>query len=297
MELNGENPMTLLPKPLDPLSSFWNSPSPGLNPAPVDSSNTVLWPVAKLKPNPLNPRGDISDDDETIQELADSIKESGLLQPPTITPDGLILCGHRRVKACRLAGLQEIPVFVRDIPASEQIVVMLTENIQRQDLNVVQEARAMRRLRQTGLDEAMIAERLGLVVVSVKRRLQILELPIDLQDLCAAGKLKLGHVEALIMLPPEKRLGLGLQAAEGEWPVHKLVKAVKEARKETGRSSGPTPQSELYKKRAKFSAIAGELGRIKEECERFHGLRGAVVHIEQAVSLIHVEAGKLRGEE
>ncbi len=100
------------------------------------ASSTETRPVNDLRPNPLNPRGELHV--AGLDELADSIRAQGVLQPLLVTPGGVVVAGHRRLAAARLAGLSEVPVVVRDLDAVQQQEIMLVENLQRQDLSAVE---------------------------------------------------------------------------------------------------------------------------------------------------------------
>jgi ParB family chromosome partitioning protein len=99
------------------------------------SPSVASWPTLSLKPNPLNPRGDV--DASGLDDLAASIHAQGVLQPLLITPDGVVVAGHRRLAGARMAGLEQVPVVVRDLDPVQQQEIMLVENLQRQDLSPV----------------------------------------------------------------------------------------------------------------------------------------------------------------
>lgn len=141
--------------------------------AAAEAQSGVLA-LEALTPNPLNPRGEISP--ESVEDLADSIRSQGILQPLLITPDGVVVAGHRRRLAAIKAGLTEVPVLMRQLTEAEQLEIMLVENIQREDLSPVQEAKAYRRLIDSGMTQADCARRVGVNHVRVQARLKLLEL-------------------------------------------------------------------------------------------------------------------------
>ena len=96
---------------------------------------TEAWPVTRLRPNPLNPRTELQT--TGLDELAASIRAQGVLQPLLVTPQGLVVAGHRRLAAARLAGLEVVPVLVRDLDPVRQQEIMLVENLQRAELTPV----------------------------------------------------------------------------------------------------------------------------------------------------------------
>ena len=149
-------------------------------------------PIDLLDPHPHNPRGPV--EPATVQELADSIKEKGILEPLLVVPQRsngqkwkverfLVVAGHRRRVAAELAGLDTVPAIVRDFSAVEQEEVMLVENLQREDLSLLQEAKAYRRLIEHGEEITHVARKLGLATGHIHARLVILRLSEKAQDL------------------------------------------------------------------------------------------------------------------
>ena len=102
----------------------------------TSTTRTETWPLHSLQANSLNPRGELHA--AGLEELADSIRAQGVLQPLLITPSGVVVAGHRRMAAARMAGMADVPVVIRELDASEQQEVMLVENLQRQDLSPVE---------------------------------------------------------------------------------------------------------------------------------------------------------------
>lgn len=141
------------------------------------------WPLERVLPNPLNPRGELSEDDPDIVALSEDIKQRGLLEPILVTPPGFCVGGHRRRLACKLAGVKVVRVIVQSLDEADQIGTMLAENLNRQDLNPLQEARGYRELRTRGYLNTEIARLAGVNTVRVGERLKILGLPEDVQAL------------------------------------------------------------------------------------------------------------------
>lgn len=189
-----------------------------------------------LKANPLNPRGEVVHD-VALRELAASIKEQGVLQPVLITPDGLIIAGHRRVVAAKLAGLSEISVIVRSLTEAQQLQVMLVENIQRNDLTLLQTAKAYRQLTKRGLSAGLIAKAIGVTKRSVSEHLLIFSLPDALHVYYNTGRLGLRTVPRLLELSVQDQLRIGHEAAEKGWGEIKVSNAINRM-KETKQSSG-----------------------------------------------------------
>jgi len=154
-------------------------------------------------PNPHQPR--LRFDDEAIKELAASIKVSGLLQPIVVRRDPAggyqLVAGERRLRAAGYAGLQRIPAIVRDVPDANMLEYALIENIQREDLNPIEEAKAYQGLIETvGLTHDQISERVGKQRASVTNSIRLLGLPPEVQDMVSRGTLSAGHARALLGL-------------------------------------------------------------------------------------------------
>lgn len=181
--------------------------------------------LSELKVNPLNPRGEVVHD-IPLRELAASIKTQGVLQPVLITPSGTIVAGHRRVAAANLAGLSEVPVIVRELTETAQLQVMLVENIQRNDLTLLQTAKAYQQLTQRGLSIDLIANAIGVTKRSVSEHLMILKLPSELHTHFDTGVMGLRTAPLLLKLGPEEQLKIGLMAVEKGWGEIKISSAV-----------------------------------------------------------------------
>jgi len=169
----------------------------------TDVSSVAEVPLAALQPNPQQPRHDF--DDASLKELADSIREKGVLQPilAEAARDGayIIIAGERRVRAARLAGLQKIPVVVRQFTAQEKLEIALIENVQREDLTPIEEALAYRRLMEMAdLSQEQIALKVGKDRSTIANTLRLLKLPEDARDALSRGAINAGHARALLML-------------------------------------------------------------------------------------------------
>lgn len=159
--------------------------------------------LTQLEANPNQPRRVFKD--EEIAELARSIKETGLLQPIIVRPYGInkfqIVAGERRFRAASLAGLTEVPAIVRDITDRETLELGIIENIQRADLNAVEEARAFSRLiSDFGASQEEVARSVGKDRSSIANALRLLKLPVQVLDLIANQDLSAGHARAVLML-------------------------------------------------------------------------------------------------
>lgn len=177
-----------------------------LLPETNDLNNTVsMISITELDRNPDQPRRDF--DEEALQTLADSVKEAGVLQPLLVVEQNgryRIVAGERRFRAARLAGLDAVPCIVRDFTPEEQMEAALIENIQREDLNAMEEAAAIRQLMEScGYTQEKAAKRLGKSRPVVANMLRLLTLPEPVQALVKAGKLSAGHARVLAGLDDE----------------------------------------------------------------------------------------------
>jgi len=159
----------------------------------------VEVPLNHIRPNPYQPRRHM--DDAGLEELAASIREHGILQPVLVTEviDGYqLIAGERRVRASRLAGLERIPALVRQLADQDQLEVALVENVQRSDLDPIDEALAYRQLiTEFGLTQERVAERVGKARATVANTLRLLDLHPDVQGAIADGRVTEGHGRAL----------------------------------------------------------------------------------------------------
>lgn len=171
-------------------------------------------PLRRIEPNPLQPRREF--DPEALQALADSISAHGVIQPLTVreTPSGYyqIIAGERRWRAARMAGLEEVPVLVVEADDRTVMELALIENLQREDLNPMEEAAGYRTLADDyQMTQEEIADRVGKSRAAVANSLRLLSLSDELADMVRSGKLTPGHARALLSLKDEK---LRLQAAQ-----------------------------------------------------------------------------------
>ncbi len=169
----------------------------------VDLSSVSEVPVSALKPNPEQPRREF--DEAALRELADSIRQKGVLQPvlAEACPDGsyIIIAGERRVRAARLAGLEKLPVIVRQFTDQEKLEIALIENVQREDLNPIEQAIAFKRLMElASLSQEQMASRVGKDRSTVANTLRLLKLPPEAQEAVEKGTISPGHARALLMI-------------------------------------------------------------------------------------------------
>lgn len=229
------------------LSALMADVNMGADPVATDRPRRpdLLVPVEKLVPNPDQPRRDFQP--EALQELASSIRQRGIIQPLIVRalPDGRfeIVAGERRWRAAQLAQVHELPVIVRDFTDAEVIEVAIIENIQRADLNAIEEALAFKQLMEKfGHTQEKLAEALSKSRSHIANLLRLLNLPEDVQGHVREGRLSAGHARALITSSWASELARAvisknLSVRETE----NLVKTPEQ--KGGGKSSGPRPKS------------------------------------------------------
>lgn len=169
----------------------------------VSSDSTSSLPISDISPDRTQPRKTF--DDEALSELAASIREHGVLQPILVrpVPDGsyMIVAGERRWRAARLAGLSTVPVIIREMNDADALSIALVENLQREDLNPVEEAEGYRQLAETqGWTQEQIASRVGRSRPAVANALRLLSLPSDVLALLRDGKITAGHAKAILSI-------------------------------------------------------------------------------------------------
>ena len=177
--------------------------------AKVDSRELQHLPLDLIQRGKYQPRRDM--DPQALEELANSIKVQGVMQPIVVRPIGAgrfeIIAGERRWRASQQAGLDKIPAMVREVPDEAAIAMALIENIQREDLNPIEEAVALQRLQQEfELTQQQVADAVGKSRVTITNLLRLIALPEEIKTLLAHGDLEMGHARALLGLPLEQQV-------------------------------------------------------------------------------------------
>ncbi len=185
---------------------------------PVDQQLTKL-PIDLLQRGKYQPRMDMRQ--ESLQDLADSIRAQGIIQPIVVRPVNItpgqptqyeIVAGERRWRAAQLAGLHEVPVVIRHIPDDAAVAMALIENIQREDLNPLEEAMALDRLiKEFSMTHQDAAEAVGRSRAAVSNLLRLLELADEVKRLLEHRELEMGHARALLSLPPRRQVEVATQ--------------------------------------------------------------------------------------
>jgi len=236
----------------------------------------ALIPVDLVDPNPRQPRDRF--DAEPLQALADSIREVGLLQPIVVRPAGsnghhTLVAGERRLRAARIAGLTEIPAMIRDGDDQGRLVEAVVENVQRQDLDPLEEAAAYRTLMEDfGLTHEQVASRVAKSRSAVTNSVRLLGLPGAIQTLLVAGKISAGAARALLGTEDTAyAVRIANKAAAEGWSVRQVEDAVR------ARVGDKAPEEKKSTKKAK--ARAAQIIALEE---RLGERLGTPVHIEYA---------------
>ncbi len=231
----------------------------------MEEDGSMWIDPALLKPNPKQPR--IEFNQKQLDELCESIKSNGILQPIIIEDAGdgqfYIIAGERRTRAARMAGLTKVPVQLRKFDEQQKLEMALIENIQRADLNPIEEATAYYNLIQMGdLNQEEVAKRVGKARATVANSIRLLKLPSDIQHALVTGQITSGHARALLMVKNDadmrvmfgKIVGSGLSVREAE--------ALAETYNGGGRAAAKKDDKKAVKKDPDVLAFEQELRNI-----------------------------------
>ncbi|WP_066092612.1 ParB/RepB/Spo0J family partition protein [Xanthomonas massiliensis] len=245
------------------------------DPAGAPQPGEVLrrMPVDQLQPGKYQPRREM--DEAKLAELAESIKAQGVIQPIVareLEPGRFeIVAGERRWRASQLAGLAEVPVVVRELDDRTVVAMALIENIQREDLNPLEEAQALQRLiDEFALTHAEAAEAVGRSRASVSNLLRLLELPPAIRALVEARRLEMGHARALLTLSPELASKLAYEAAENGWSVREVEHRAQQF------AAGKVPGARAA--RPARTAPQADIASLENELAESLGTRVAITH-------------------
>lgn len=192
-----------------------------------NSSGDRLTTVAVKDIRPGRYQARVQIDDEALQELADSIKAQGVIQPVIVREHGLsryeLIAGERRWRAAQIAGLTEIPAVIKTISDETALAMGLIENLQRENLNPIEEAQGLKRLAdEFGLTHETIAQAVGKSRSAISNSLRLLSLPGPVQEMLYQRRLEMGHARALLTLPVVEQLELAQKAVKNGWSVREV---------------------------------------------------------------------------
>ncbi len=193
-------------------------------------SEMIEIKISDIVPNPTQPRTEF--DEEALEELADSIRQLGLIQPITVKRDGekyIIISGERRWRASEKAGLASVPAYIREVDDTTLHAMALVENIQREDLNAIEISLGMQRLvEECGLTQEALAERLGKKRSTVANYLRLLNLPEEIQFAIKSGVISMGHAKVLVGVESKaKQLSLLKRCIKSNLSVRQLEELVR----------------------------------------------------------------------
>lgn len=200
--------------------------------------------IARIHPNAEQPRQLF--DPEKLEELAASIREHGIVQPLLVRPTASgyeIVAGERRWRAAKLAGLKKVPAVVRELSGSQVMEIALIENLQREDLNPMEEARAYKRLLdEFGMSQEQLAKRLGKSRSQVANTLRMLQLEPEVQTLVEQGDLTMGHAKAVLALDdPKQQVEFAQRVVEQKLSVRETEDAIRQALQPVASSTATDP--------------------------------------------------------
>lgn len=201
---------------------------------PEENAQETVVKITMVEPNREQPRKNF--DEDALQELADSIKQFGLLQPILVQDRKTyyeIIAGERRWRAAKLAGLKEVPVIIRDYTEQEIVEISLIENIQREDLNPIEEAQAYKRLlTEFNLKQDEVAERVSKSRTAVTNSMRLLKLCDEVQQMIIDDMISTGHARALITIEdPEQQYTIAQRVFDEKLSVRDVEKLVKDLNK------------------------------------------------------------------
>jgi len=260
-------------------------------------------PVTLIKPNPKQPRTKF--DPEALAGLAASIESSGVVQPLLVRPlpDGSyeLIAGERRWRAARQAGLEKVPAVVRDQEHAERLQVALIENMVREDLNPVEEARACAALvEDLGLSKEELAQRVGRSRPAVSNLIRLLDLPDEALELLESGELSEGHGRALLGASGnDVRRRLARDAAKGGWSVRETENRVKlagqpKARKRTGGTVSAEEAAALRDAADRLESVLGHEVKVRPRAGEV-AVEIRLAHVGEALALAAI-IGRASGD-
>ena len=231
-------------------------------------------PVDLIQRGRYQPRRDM--DPAALQELADSIRQQGVMQPVVVRPiaEGRyeLIAGERRWRATQIAELDRIPAIIREVPDEAAIAMALIENIQRENLNPIEEAFALQRLQEEfGLTQAQVAEAVGKSRTTITNLLRLIGLTEDVRTMLEHGDLEMGHGRAMLTLPPEQQMQVARQVVAKSLSVRQTEALVRRVQQEAPAEETETRQALDPNIRALQDDLSDRLGA---RVSIAHGKRG-----------------------
>jgi ParB family chromosome partitioning protein len=257
-------------------------------------------PIDQLQPGRYQPRTGM--DPERLAELAESIKAQGVIQPIVVREIARgkfeIIAGERRWRAARQAGLADVPVVVREVDDRAVIAMSLIENIQREDLNPLEEAVALQRLiDEFALTHQQAAEAVGRSRAAVSNLLRLLELPDAIRALLESRQLEMGHARALLTLAPAAATALAREAVANEWSVREVERRAQQL--SAGKVAGKPAAKPARRQDADIAALERDLSErlnAKVQVQHGRGGRGKLVIAYHGLDALDGILERLRGD-
>ena len=231
------------------LDAIFGTEKPVVKTAPMNSMAEIA--TEQIIPNPTQPRTQF--DEEALQELADSIRQLGVIQPITVKKEGdekyIIISGERRWRASQIVGLKTIPAYVREVDDENLHAMALVENIQRQDLNAIEIALGMQRLiEECGLTQEAMADKVGKKRSTVSNYMRLLNLPDQVQLALKEGLITMGHAKAIAGIAAEQQLWALKRCLKKALSVRQMEELARKLAEQAGeqKSSGEEEYPESY---------------------------------------------------
>ncbi|MEQ5816241.1 ParB/RepB/Spo0J family partition protein [Marinobacter sp. NFXS11] len=242
-------------------------------------------PIDLIQRGRFQPRRDM--DPAALQELADSIRQQGVMQPVVIRPiaEGRyeLIAGERRWRATQMAGLDSIPAIIRDVPDEAAIAMALIENIQRENLNPIEEAFALQRLQdEFGLTQAQVAEAVGKSRTTITNLLRLIGLSEDVRIMLEHGDLEMGHGRAMLTLAPELQMQVAKQVVAKSLSVRQTEALVRRVQQET-------PDSKSRKK----GVVDPNIRALQDDLAERLGARVSIDHGQRGKGKLVIEYSSL----
>lgn len=250
---------------------------------PVDDRLTTLS-IDLIRPGKYQPRSRMSE--VALDELADSIRAQGIIQPVVVREIGLgeyeLIAGERRWRAARKAGLAELPAVIKSVPDEAALAMALIENIQRQELGPIEEALGVKRLiDEFGLTHEAAATAVGRSRSAVSNLLRLLVLPAPVQDMVHENVLEMGHARALLSLPVVDQLALANEVAEKGLSVREVERRVQQKLATQGEVKSAKP------------AVDPDISRLAEDVSENIGAKVVIRHASKGGGKLVIEYGSL----
>ena len=231
--------------------------------------------ISDISPDPEQPRRHFNK--EKLEELVNSIRIHGVLQPIVVVRKNskfLIVAGERRYRASKLAGLERVPAVIRELSDQNRLELSLIENIQRENLNPIEEAQGLKRLvDEFGLTHETVAEAVGRSRSAVSNSLRLLALPEPVQEMLFLRQLEMGHARALLPLPVMEQLSLAQKAVKNDWSVREVERRSQLAQQAPQEKKSKTVSPDI---RYLNEALTEKLG-VRAEVQTANHKRGKVV--------------------